>query len=238
MIRNKIKKIKYWVQLSLFCLLVVVLGGFAFAKAAVSTKKVMVGYFGQQKQEIFDKNIKPVFLNESCKTCELVNFTPDMSDGKFDVKVLIAKIESLPEDISFIFINYNMKVTDENKQLVELLNKKAAMGIVIVGAAGSPASTDSSSPLSRTVLGQVKSALIIGELGERDRLMPTAFYGPEMLTAIRPPKDKLGQGYSPLIFAANLAENWQKRSAQEWPDYLKKKKSSSRKLWLDINDMF
>lgn len=208
------------------------------ALASVPLRKTTVIYFGQQSPEDFDKKIKPVFMSVSCKTCEIINSTPYTKEGQLDIHALKERVDSLPEEISFVFFDFNLKFTDEYKELVETLNRKVEKGLVVVGSAGSPKASDSSSPLSRTVLGHVNSALIIGELGDRDRLMPTAFYGPEMLTAIRPPKDKIGQGYSPLIFAANLAEHWQKRPAQEWTNYLKKKKASSRKIWLDMNDLF
>lgn len=212
--------------------------GAAFAHASVPTGKTTVVYFGTQNQEDFDKKIKPVFDSQSCKSCELVNYTPYTKEGTVDMPGLRERVESLPETASFVFFDFNMKVNENNKELVDLLNKKVQKGLVVVGSAGAPKANETSSSLSRTVLGQVQNALIIGELGERDRLAPSAFYGPEMLTALRPPKDKIGQGYSPLIFAANLAENWSKHSSQQWTEHFKNKKSKSRKLWLDLNDMF
>ncbi len=235
---KKMKSTQTFSQLFVVSLFIFIFLGTVYGQAALPPQKTIVVYFGQQNQEAFEQKIKPIFAKESCKACEIVNFTPYAKDGTLDLAALRERIEGMPEDISFVFFDFNLKFTDENKVLVEVLNKKIEKGLVVVGAAGSPKPSDSSSPLNRTVLGQIKSALIIGELGDRDRLMPTAFYGPEMLTAIRPPKDKMGQGYSPLIFAANLAENWQKRSSQEWTDYLKKKKAASRKLWLDMSDMF
>ncbi len=212
--------------------------GAALSHAAVPSGKTTVIYFGQQKQADFDTKIKPVFDSQACKSCELVNYTPYTKEGTVDMAALQERIESLPDNASFVFFDFNLKVNEHTKDLVDLLNKKTAKGLVIVGSAGSPKVNEASSPLSRTVLGQVKDALIIGELGEKDRLIPTAFYGPEMLTALRPPKDKIGQGYSPLIFAANLADRWQRHSPQEWTEHFKNKKAKSRKLWLDLNDMF
>lgn len=208
------------------------------ANASVPSGKTTVVYFGLQNQEDFDKKVKPVFDSQSCKNCELVNYTPYTKEGAVDFPALQERVESLPETTSFVFFDFNMKVNDHNKDLVDALNKKADKGLVVVGSAGVPKANETSSPLSRTVLGQVHNSLIIGELGEKDRLMPTGFYGPEMLTAIRPPKDKIGQGYAPLIFAANLAEHWQKHSGPEWTEHFKAKKSKSRKLWLDMSDMF
>lgn len=214
--------------------------GATWAQAALPSAKTLVVYFGQQKAEDFELKVKPLFEEEvrPCKSCEIVNFTPYTKEGDVDMEALHERMESLPSGASFVFFDFNMKVSDANKELVELLNKKAESGLVVVGTAGTPKVSEASGPLSRTLLGQIHGALIIGELGERDRLMPTGFYGPEMLTALRPPKDRLGQGFSPLIFAAALAENWSKRSSSEWTEYFKNKKMKSRKIWLDMGDLF
>lgn len=210
------------------------------AQAALPSDKTTVVFFGHQKAEEFELKVKPLFAEKvrPCKSCEIINFTPYTKEGEVDMEALLERVESLPPGTSFVFFDFNMKVTDQNRALVELLNKKADSGLVVVGTAGAPPSTESSGPLSRTLLGQVHGALIIGELAERDRLMPTGFYGPEMLTAVRPPKEFLGQGYGPLIFAAALAENWKKRTSSEWVEYLRNKKIKSRKIWLDMGDMF
>ncbi|WII73808.1 hypothetical protein QJS83_07950 [Bdellovibrio sp. 22V] len=214
--------------------------GATWAQAALPTNKTTVVYFGLQKAEEFELKVKPVFAEKSrpCKSCEIVNYTPYTKEGDVDMAALKERVEELPSNASFVFFDFNLKVNDNYKELVDLLNKKVDSGLVVVGSAGVPMAQETSSPLSRTVLGQVDGALIIGELGDRDRLVPTGFYGPEMLTALRPPKDMIGQGYSPLIFAANLAENWEKRPATEWVEYFKNKKMKSRKIWLDLNDLF
>lgn len=214
--------------------------GATWAQAALPPTKTTVIYFGQQKAEDFELKVKPVFEEKvrPCKSCEIVNFTPYTKEGEVDMEALRERVDSMPAGASFVFFDFNMKVSDANKDLVELLNKKADSGLVVVGTAGAPKTTEASGPLSRTVLGQVHGALIIGELAERDRLMPTGFYGPEMLTALRPPKDMMGQGFSPLLFAAALAENWQKRTSSEWVEYFKTKKMKSRKIWLDMGDLF
>lgn len=225
------------------CLVVVILSSLscvATTLAAPSSNKTLVIYFGQQKEEEFQTKLKPLFLEKTraCKKCEIENYTPYTKEGSVDMKAMRERVESLPVDASFVFFDFNMKVTDQNKEWVQLLNQKVKNGLVVVGTAGIPKAEESSGPLSRTVLGQVEGALIIGELGQKDRLMPTGFYGPEMLTALRPPKDLIGQGYSPLLFAAALAEHWHKRSSKEWVEYFHSKKNKSRKIWMDIEDLF
>lgn len=214
--------------------------GATWAQAAVPAKKTTVVYFGQMKNEEFESKVKPLFAEKigSCKSCELINFTPYTKEGEVDGAALKERIETLPADTSFVFFDYNMRVNEQNKGVLEALNKKADAGLIVVGTAGAPKTAEASGPLSRTLLGQVHGALIIGELAERDRLMPTGFYGPEMLTALRPPKDMMGQGHSPLLFAAALAEKWPKRTSQEWADYFRTKKMKTRKIWLELGDLF
>lgn len=220
--------------------LILVSCGATWAQAALPSRKTTVIFFGQQKAEDFEAKVKPVFAEfvRPCKSCDIVNYTPYTKEGQVDMVALKERIESLPEGTSFVFFDFNLKANEQNKDLIETLNKKVAAGLLIVGSAGAPKTLEASSPLSRTVLGQVNGALIIGELTERDRLMPTGFYGPEMLTALRPPKDMIGQGYSPLMFAAELAENFQKKESTEWSEHFKTKKMKSRKIWLDLNDLF
>lgn len=208
--------------------------------AAPTSTRTLVIYFGQQKEEDFQAKLKPLFLEKAraCKKCEIENHTPYAKEGVMDMAALRERVAALPVETSFVFFDFNMKATDQNKELVQLLNEKAKNGLVVVGTAGVPKVDETSGPLSRTVLGQVEGALIIGELGQKDRLMPTGFYGPEMLTALRPPKELVGQGYSPLIFAATLAVQWHKRSPQEWMEYFRAKKTKSRKIWMDLNDLF
>ncbi|WP_413557520.1 hypothetical protein [Bdellovibrio sp. HCB209] len=213
--------------------------GSANAQASVPPAKTRVIFFGTQTQADFELKIKPVFdSTANCKSCEIINYTPYTAEGAIDEAAMHERIDTLPADASFVFFDFNLRDNDATKTLLESLNKRADSGLVVVGSAGVPKSNEASGPLTRTVLGKVHNAVIIGELGDRDRLVPAAFYGPEMLTALRPPKDKIGQGYSPLIFAANLAENWNKRSPQEWTDYFKTKKQKNRKIWMDLNDLF
>ncbi len=232
---NSIAKILISLLLSFIC------WGATTSAAAIPSDKTLVMYFGQASATDFEVKVKPIFAQNAsaCKTCELINMTPYKEDGSVDISALVDKVKSVPAGTSFIFFDFNAKVSEQNKKLVDILNEKAMAGLVVVAAAGSPKDQEPSSSLSKTVFGQVRDAVIIGELTERDRLLPASgFYGPEMLTAIRPPRDLIGQGYSPLIFASNLAENWSKRKPNDWIEHFRAKKSKNRKLWMSLNDLF
>lgn len=209
------------------------------AQAAVSDK-VKVAYFSLHGQDHFEGKVKPLFKDNAskCKNCEITNMTPYTKQGDVDQEAMVKAIHDLPLDAAFVFVDFNMRKSEQNKVLAEAFALKAASGVVVVASAGQPKVQEPSSPLSRTIMGQVQDAFIIGELSEKDRLMPQGFYGPEMFTAVRPPKDIMGQGFGPLIFASNLAEHWTRRSSEEWISYLKTKKMKTRKLWLDMGDLF
>ena len=211
-------------------------------KADKKADKIIVAYFTQRSSTDFEKNIQSLFVGHdgNCKNCEIVNETPYAKDGSLDMTALVDKVKSLTADqVSFLFFDFNLKAVEANKALVEALNKKADENLILISSAGIPADGDASGPLSRTVIGQVHNAVIIGELSEKDRLMPAnSFYGPEMLTALRPPKELLNQGEAPLLFTAALAQHWTKRKPQGWLDYFKNKKMRNRRIWLEFGDFF
>lgn len=219
----------------MFLLLSIVL---SFSWAA--PPKAIVGYFSKEPITTFESKVRPLFekFTDRCSGCEIRNLTPYSEKGDFDESKLSATISSLPEDVSFIFFDFNERSSDKNQGLIEALSKKAIAGKLVIASAGVPPNKDGVCPLNKTMMGQVTDSLIIGELTERDRLLPQCFYGPEMLSAIRPPREIMGQGFAPLLFASRLASQWSRRSSQDWKSYLKARKSKTKKLWVDLEDFF
>lgn len=205
-----------------------------------SDDKVVVGVFTTDSQASFDKKIKPLFeeFKNSCKNCEILNLTPYDEKGNYSEKQVLEKLKNAPPEVSFFYFDWNVKtVPDQNTALIAALGEKSSAGKLIVAPTGQAKEGEAGAPLSRTVMGQAKDTIIIGELTDRDRLLPQSYFGPEMLTAIRPPKAYIGQGYSPLYFASRLAAAWTQRKPTEWIPYFKNKKIKSRKLWLEVEDL-
>lgn len=213
---------------------------FGVLSAALTAEAtIKIGYFSKEAAPAFEKRVQPQFKEfaRGCD-CELVNLTPYDDKGQFKAEALADKISGLPSDVAFVFFDFNERYSDKNTPIVEELGKKVNDGRLIVATAGVPMSNEGTCPLDRTLMGRVPNSLIIGELTERERLLPQCFYGPEMLSAIRPPKDLMGQGYAPLLFATRLASQWNKRKPQDWLAYLKAKKNKSKKIWPDLEDFF
>ncbi|WP_413291022.1 hypothetical protein [Bdellovibrio sp. HCB337] len=201
--------------------------------------KTVVGYVSTENQEAFEKTIKPLFeeFKGKCKNCEIVNKTPYDDKGNYSEKDLVEKLKAPDADVSFYLFSWNKKAGEPYKDLVALLEEKVASGKLVIAPTGKAANGEAGLPLSRSVMGQAKDVIIIGEALERERLLPQSYFGPEMLSAIRPPKEYIGQGYSPLYFGARLAAVWNKRKPAEWLEHFKTKKLKSRKIWLDADDL-
>lgn len=211
----------------------------ANTKADIS-KTVTMGVLDNNSRESFEAKGLPWLKQQisDCKVCEIRNITPYNDKGELDFSQIAVVLEQAQSSISFLFITWNEKVGNNNLVLLEALKKAAGQGLIVVGAAGLPKSEEASAPLSKTLLGQVPDSIIIGELGEKDRLFGNSYFGPEMLTAIRPPRDLIGQGVSPALFAVRLAAQFNKKSSSDWMAHIKSKKTANRKIWLSLDDIF
>lgn len=207
---------------------------------SLAVASVKIGYFTKESAEVFETKIKPQFKEfaRACASCELVNLTPYDDKGQYKPDGLGPRLSSLPPDVAFLFFDWNERFSEKNSPLVEELGKKVSEGRLVVASAGVPTNDEGTCPLDRTLMGRVPNSLIIGELTERERLLPQCFYGPEMLSAIRPPRDLLGQGYAPLLFASRLATQWNRRKPADWLAYLKAKKNKSKRIWPGLEEFF
>ncbi len=205
----------------------------------MAESKVVIGYFSTENQEAFTNKAKPAFerLKGNCKNCEIVNLTPYDDKGAYSEKGLVEKLKNPPQEIAFYFFSWNKKATDRNKELIEALGNEVESGKLVIAPTGQAAIGESGLPLSRTVMGQTKDVIIIGEIIGNERMLPQSYFGPEMLTAIRAPKDFSNQDMGALYFAARLAINWNKRKPADWLQHFKIKKIKSRKIWLDADDL-
>ncbi|HEY8271325.1 MAG TPA: hypothetical protein VIG33_10595 [Pseudobdellovibrionaceae bacterium] len=213
---------------------------FVTSAKAMAEDKVVIGYFSTENQETFEKNVKPAFerLNGACKKCEIMNLTPYDEKGVYSEKDLLEKLKNSPPEISFYFFSWNKKATDRNKELISALGEKIEGGKLVIAPTGQAAEGEPGLPLSRTLMGQTKDVIIIGEIIGNERMLPQSYFGPEMLTALRAPKDLAVQGMGPMYFVGRLANNWSKRKPEEWLQHFKTKKIKSRKIWLDADDLF
>ena len=209
------------------------------ADEKVDDGKIMVAYFGKVTDQEFNEKIKLVFQESSnCKSCEIVNWTPYDSSQKYDESKILEKVQALDGKAQIVFFDWNDRTNSKTDLLIPELQKLKNRGQILVASAGVPNTVDKSCPLYQTLFGKIDDTIIVGELIQNDILWPKCFFGPEMLTAVRPPRDQTGKGIGPLIFVARFAGHFHKRKPEDWPSYLKGKKAKSKRIWPEIEEFF
>jgi len=207
---------------------------------AYLTMPISVAVLSGEDKAVFEEKVAPLLKEEmkSCSGCSFQNITPYTAEGKLSLAEIPARLETAGSSSSFIFIHWNAKVTDETRPILEVLKKITQSGMMVIGSAGLAKGEEPTLPLNKTVLGQVAGLIIIGELGDRERMLTQSYFGPEMLTALRPPKEYLGQGFAPLFFASRLATQWNKKTGKDWVTHFQATKSKVRRIWPGLNDFF
>ncbi|HRO66513.1 MAG TPA: hypothetical protein PL182_03005 [Pseudobdellovibrionaceae bacterium] len=225
-------------KLSVSCL--VALTGLAFTVRADPAPRI-VGYFTKEAPTVFETKIKPFFTEQtrkSCPQCQIRNLTPYSKSGTYDPAALPAAVEAVGSDVTFLFFDWNERANEGNQKIRDALSGKMTEGHLVVASAGVPPTNEGTCPLVNTLMGKIPNVLILGELEEKDRLSAQCYYGPEMLSAIRPPKEWIGRGFGPLYFVTRLATHWERRGPAEWGPYLKARKAKTNRIWTGIEEFF
>lgn len=231
--------------MKLFFVVLVCLFSFTKTQVFAATKDapqpVIVGVIDGESKAVFEEKIMPILKTQlaSCSLCEIRNFSLYNEQGQLLTDKIASQLQLAASQANLVFVGWNTKMSAEFEPVVEQLKKMTASGIMVVGEAGIAPKNLDSAPLSRTVLGQVPDLVIIGEVAEKERLLIHSYYGPEMLTAIKPPvKDHIGQGFGPVYFVSRLAVSWSKRTPTDWLSHFKSTKLKSRRIWPELDDFF
>jgi hypothetical protein len=209
---------------------------------SVPAWSIKLGVIGRLPLVDFDSKISMAIKSDwsSCSQCELVNLTSYDDKGAFDLAKQSTKLDAEASNIKIILLTWNERYLESHAAFVASLRKLLTGGALLVMPAGLAEPGSPSVQLSKTIAGQIPGAIIIGELTTNERLLPASYFGPQMLTAIRPPKDQPTESMiAPLLFASRLAKSWNRRgSATEWVEYLNTKRNKSKKIWLALEDFF
>lgn len=230
---------KFFLLLLVFSLnFVLFMGNGHAAKAA--GKNVVMAVIDDEPRDVFEQRTLVLIKNElrNCTNCEVRNFTPYDKDGQFLESQLADSILQASKTANFLYLSWNRPMAADHKKISDNIKAAVKEGFLIVSVTGAAGADQSTLPLNRTVVGQITGVIIIGELVERENLLAKSYFGPEMLTAVRAPKEHLGQGYAPLFFASRLASRWHSKESDQWSDHFTKTRLRSRKLWPNIEDFF
>lgn len=208
-------------------------------KPVKTDDRFKIAYFGKYSQENFDKKVLPYFnqTNPGIKVV-MINQIQQQIDQMPESNQLLDKLKSLESDYKIIYLDINFKYSDANKAIAEELEKRISGGQIVICSSGFPQKDEPTIALSKSLCGKTTNAIILGELTERERLLPTSYYGPELLTALKPSREYLGQGLAPMLFVSKLATKWKIRKPNEWIEYFNARKIKNKKLWADLGDFF
>lgn len=199
-----------------------------------------IGYFSIQNKEYFENYVKPQFLKQypSTSKYEIHDLNVYNEAGQVDFSQIEKTLSTLAPAFQILLFDFNMVSTKETQSLEELLAKKASAGVLILASAGKKLENKNVSPLSRTVFGKNPQIIVLGERDRRDRIPMDSHFGPEMLTAIKPPADLEGKQAGVILFGAKLAQHWNRKKTEEWMPYFREKKEKNKRLWLDLENIF
>lgn len=188
----------------------------------------------------FDEQIYPNIKSNlsTCRHCEVLNVTPYSLTGQFYPSELANKLDSVPKKDAVLVFLWNRKFKKgEDEPLIEKVRGLIKGGVVVVAAAGRPKENEATLMISRTLWGQIPEVLIVGELEAAERLAPT-FFGPELITALRPTLGFEGTDRGALPFAIRLTSQFKSRPALQWHSSLRDRKSKLRAFWPTLADFF
>ncbi|PWU15206.1 MAG: hypothetical protein C5B49_12185 [Bdellovibrio sp.] len=187
----------------------------------------------------YEEKIAPLFKTqlEVCSKCQVTNSTP-YKEGVFDSSRLPSQIDGLPRQGSILVLLWNQKYVKDNDPWVASVRKAIQEGLIVVASAGRPQSAQPTLTLSRTLWGQIPDVILIGELEETERLGPGTFFGPEMLTALKPLPTSEIPDLGALQFSIRLLGRVKSHPTNHWVSYLRERKAKLRKFWPALGDFF
>lgn len=209
------------------------------AQAELSVPAVLAVIDPQPKQ-VFESELQNRIASQlkNCRKCEVMNLTPYDSQGQFDPKGLKEQLDRLPPGNAVVTILWNKKFEPADQATIEKIRGLVRSGVLVVATAGKPEGQGPTLGLRRTLWGQVPEIMIIGDLTEKERLRPGTFFGPEMLTALKPTASVASLDHAALAFSARLVEQLKDKKATEWVDFLRNKKATSKRMWPQLEDFF
>lgn len=201
---------------------------------------IVVGVISAESKADYEAKVESLMKEQikNCSLCTIQNMTPYTPEGQLLISEIPNQLEKAGSSSSFFFLNWNAKATEDKKPLIEALKKLVQGGVIVIGSAGTAQDAEPSLPLNRTVAGQVPGLIIIGELEDRERLPVKNYFGPEMLTALKPPKEYMGQGFGPVFFVSKLATQWNNKTSEQWLAHFKVTKAKVRRIWPALGDFF
>ena len=181
------------------------------AQAKVSPEPFVIAVLDAGPETEHEKKIQEVIKTEihSCVECKTISFpiynkSGDLYEKQFLKSIALAQKSSA----RVINLSWNMPYEKHFDKIILALSRLAQLkNKILVVSAGAPTGAVVTAPLSESVIGKVKDAIIIGEKGDRGQLVSQSWYGPEIFTLVRNEKYR-GSSFSSAEFSGKLLKTW------------------------------
>ena len=220
-----------------------------FSLPALSAPKVEVLLFDGGPAHPHHRRVKKILEDETSRRCNRQVLIRDFSlfdkKGNFDLPSVQKNLTSAKNErrVQILHLSWNDKLEPKFQRWVDQVREVLQAGMWVVAAAGENIDApENILRLSETVMGKAigkhDMGFLIGELTDKGHLAPRSHYGPELLTALRPPSGDSGSSFSAPLFTARLGCALASDRNQTHRPQLWKRKDSSLKNYPTLDDLF
>lgn len=216
---NKIFSIKHWVIIGVYFLTQ------CFVSLALAQKPSGIPAVSQQnstaqveaiKIAVFDaplghKHSRDVIKLmrkklRDCSSCQIELFPIYDQSGTLNLNLFKSGLEKINNSYALVHLSWNMPYEMKFDPIIEQLNRIVKSGIAVVAAAGeSQQISEIAVPVSKTVMAQVKSVVLVAELDQHGKIPIRAYYGSEITHRIPSVKNYPGSSFTAVIVSSRMA---------------------------------
>ena len=221
---------------------VVLCGPFLFSfQAAAETRSVRVAVFDAPGFHTHSKQVMALLKEHSqkCLKCTYELIPIYSANGDLDVPGFVNSLKKIKAEYQLIHLSWNMRMEPRLEPILAELNRLSKNGIAIVAASGETSESGQVAlPVEQTIMGQVRGAILIGELDHRKKLPMSAYFGSSIFTAFPPSKNLKGSSFTAPVFTAQWATNFYQRNLKQWQDHFEDRKKKSFSMWPSLGELF
>jgi len=206
---------------------------------SAQAEAVRIGVISQNAKhmDVIDSFLKSNYAPGG-KNVVYVDFSIFDSNGLLDLKAIEGKFETFAKSVNLLYLDFNQPMRMDLQSLANTIQDSVRGQTLIVANTGLSSNVNTTLQIRGTLFGKVNGLILIGEMDQRERLIPGSYFGPEMLTAIKPPRQWEWPGSAALLFLSHLGSQWYSKSAIDWKIHFAKAKSATKRLWLGLDELF
>lgn len=208
--------------------------------SCVEVKKQKIAVFDTPKNHSHSQKVIEKIKRGwgDCRICEVELFAIYNNKGELLLNDFLYALKKIDNSYRVINLSWNLPFEEKYFAIVQELNRITDLGVVLVAASGIETGSKPVINIDQTVMGQVKSAILVGEL-INGKLTNKAYYGEKISIAL--PEDQKYKGSSFLaaeISGRILNSIVNGRNYASWAEHFRLVKKNSQRMWPSIEDYF